>query len=209
MAGMAYDVDRRPGAWVQEQTARRERRILLGIGLGLLITGAFLVLALGRHVSIGGSLAFLGGLLVVRQYGNRYVDLHLRLRRGTQAEVDVGATLEELRHEGWIVMHDLERPGSENIDHLVSGPNGVYLIETKANRYEERHLGRAKGQAHWLHDQLGVFVTPVICLRARRRKPFRHDKVWIVPHQELLDWLRAQRNHPVDFNRLARFADSL
>jgi hypothetical protein len=33
--------------------------------------------------------------------------------------------------------------------------------------------------------------------------------VWIVPHAQLLDWLRQQRNKPVEFERLARFADAV
>jgi hypothetical protein len=206
---VAYEVDRRPGSWVQEQTARRERRIWIGLAVGFLVTGAFLALALGRHVSIAASAAFFAAVLLVRPYVERYVDRHVRLRSGTRAEIAVGETLEQLRRDGWIVMHDIQRPGGANLDHVVSGPNGVFLIETKARRYEERHLGRAKHQARWLHDQLGVWVTPVICLHARRREPFRAKGVWVVPLHGLLEWLQAQRNAPVEFERLARFADRL
>jgi hypothetical protein len=206
---VAYEVDRRPGAWVREQTTRRERRIWTGLAIGFVVTGAFLALAIGRHVSIAASAGFLAAVLLVRPYVEGYVDRHVRLRSGTRAEVAVGETLEQLRREEWIVMHDIERPGEANLDHIVSGPNGVFLIETKARRYEERHLGRVKHQARWLHDQLGVWVTPVICLHARRREPFRAHGVWIVPHTELLEWLQTQRNTPVAFERLARFADRL
>lgn len=206
---MAYEVDRRPGAWVRAQTARRERRIWIGLAAGFLVTGAFLALAIGRHVSIAAAAVFLAAVLLVRPYVEGYVDRNVRLRSGTRAEVAVGETLEQLRRYGWIVMHDVERPGEANLDHIVSGPNGVYLIETKDRRYEDHHLGRVKGQAMWLHDQLGVWVTPVICIRSRRGRPFRTKRVWVVPLGELLEWLRAQRNAPVEFERLARFADRL
>lgn len=206
---MAYEVDRRPGAWVREQTARRERRIWIGIAVGFLVTGGFLALAIGRHVSIAASAAFLAAVLLVRPYVDGYVDRHARLRSGTRAEVAVGETLEQLRRDGWTVMHDIERPSQANLDHIVSGPNGVFLIETKARRYEDRHLARVKGQAAWLHDQLSVWVTPVICIHAQRGRPFRAKGVWIVPLSELLEWLQAQRNTPVEFERLARFADSV
>lgn len=206
---MAYEVDRRPGEWVREQTARRERRIWIGLAVGFLVTGAFMALAIGRHVNIAASAGFLAAVLLVRPYVEGYVDRHVRLRSGTRAEVAVGETLEQLRRDGWIVMHDIERPSEANLDHVVSGPNGVFLIETKARRYEERHLGRVKHQTRWLHDQLGVWVTPVVCLHERRREPFRAKGVWIVPHTELLEWLQAQRNTPVTFERLARFADCL
>jgi Nuclease-related domain len=208
-ASVAYEVDRRPGAWVREQTMRRERRIWIGLAVGFLVAGAFLALAIGRHVSIAGSAAFLAAVLLVRPYVEGYVDRHVRLRSGTRAEVAVGETLEQLRREGWIVMHDIERPREANLDHVVSGPNGVFLIETKDRRYEDRHLGRVKGQAAWLHDQVGVWVTPVICIRTRRGQPFRTKSVWVVPLDRLVDWLHAQRNTPVDFERLARFADGL
>ena len=206
---MAYEVDKRPGAWVRAQTTRRERRIWIGLAVGFLVTGAFLALAIGRHVSIAASAAFLAAVLLVRPYVEGYVDRHVRLRSGTRAEVAVGETLEQLRREGWIVMHDIGRPGEANLDHIASGPNGVYLIETKDRRYEDRHLGRVKGQAAWLHDQVGVWVTPVICIRSRRGRPFRTKRVWVVPLNDLVEWLRAQRNAPVEFERLARFADEL
>jgi hypothetical protein len=50
-------------------------------------------------------------------------------------------------------------------------------------------------------------VTPVICLHARKGKPFRTQGVWVVPRERLLNWLREQHNQPVTFERLARFAD--
>lgn len=53
-------------------------------------------------------------------------------------------------------MHDVEQPGEGNIDHIVSGPTGVFLVETKERRCEERHLTKAKRQAAKLHDALGV-----------------------------------------------------
>lgn len=89
------------------------------------------------------------------------------------------------------------------------GPNGVFAIETKLRRYEDSDLRRIKRQARLLHDELGVWVTPVICLGSRRREAYRHAGVWIVPHRDLLGWFRTQRNQPVEFERLARFADTL
>ena len=106
-------------------------------------------------------------------------------------------------------MHDIKPSGRANLDHIVSGPNGVYLIETKYRCYMQKDLGRVKHQASLLHDELGVWVTPVICLRNRRSGAFTASKVAIVPYGQLLDWLRAQRNRPVEFERLARFADKL
>ncbi len=106
-------------------------------------------------------------------------------------------------------MHDVKPDGEANIDHIASGPNGVYVVETKARRYDAQHLPRVKRQAAWLHDELGAWVTPVVCIHRRGGKPFRTQGVWVVPHCELLSWLGAQRNRPAAFERLARFAESL
>jgi hypothetical protein len=59
------------------------------------------------------------------------------------------------------------------------------------------------------HDKLGVWVTPVICIRARHGRPFRTKGVWVVPLNELLSWVRVQRNAQVEFERLASFADRI
>ncbi len=106
-------------------------------------------------------------------------------------------------------MHDVEDPNGGNIDHIVSGPGGVFLVETKQRSYLDKHVPKIKRQAARLHDDLGVWVTPVFCLHQRAGKPFNTKGVWVVPRREILGWLRAQHNTPVEFERLARFADSL
>jgi hypothetical protein len=107
-------------------------------------------------------------------------------------------------------MHDIEQEHEGNIDHLVSGPSGVFMIETKWRRYQESHLVKAKRQARKLHDELGVWVTPVIAIGERANsKPFKTKGVWVVPRQSLLAWLHDQKNATLEFERLARFADRL
>jgi hypothetical protein len=51
--------------------------------------------------------------------------------------------------------------------------------------------------------------VPAICIHECDRKPFKHDRVWIVPEQHLLAWIRAQHESPVPFERLALWADTL
>ena len=122
-----------------------------------------------------------------------------RWLRGANAECLVGYTLARLRSLGFVVMHDLAQPGEGNVDHLVSGPSGVFMIETKWRRYEDRHLPKAKRQAKKLHDELGVWVTPLICLATRAvARPYCNSGVWIVGRKQLVDWLRIQRNPVVE-----------
>jgi hypothetical protein len=108
------------------------------------------------------------GLLKV--IGERKLDLAVRWRRGWVAERSVGEELNRLRWDGFIVMHDVPQRGEGNIDHIVSGPTGAYLIETKARGYQADHLVRARRQAAKLQAELGTWVTPVICLNERESK---------------------------------------
>lgn len=206
---MAYDLDKSPAEWVYRQSNRRERRIWIGGAIFLLVAGLFLVLAIGHRVGVTASALFLAAVFAAKPYADRYADKHVRLLRGARAERDVGETLNVLREEGWVVMHDVEQAGEGNIDHIVSGPTGVYLVETKASRYLDGQLTKAKRQAAKLHDELGVFVSPVICLHTRRGKPFKTHGMWVVPRPEIIDWLRSQHNRPVDPARLAGFTDRL
>lgn len=50
---------------------------------------------------------------------------------GYQGEVAVGEVLDGLRERGYRVFHDVGSEGKGNIDHVVIGPSGVYVIETK------------------------------------------------------------------------------
>jgi hypothetical protein len=128
---------------------------------------------------------------------------------GFKGERSIGELLNELRSERFTVMHDIAQTGEGNIDHLVSGPTGVFMIESKAKGYQQEALLKARRQAAKIHDELDNWVMPVICIHERDRKPFKHERVWIVPEQHLLDWIRSQRNQPVPFERLARYADTV
>lgn len=204
---MGYEVERQPAIWVSKQASRRRRLVWAGLVVFFLLDGVYFALALGHHLSLTVSAFVIAALLAVKPHAERIVDSTLNWVRGAQAERAVGETLNELRANGWVVMHDIAQAGEGNIDHIVSGPTGVYLVETKERRYEDRHLTKAKRQAAKLHDELGVWVTPVICLCERDSEPFRTHGVWVVPRQHALTWLCSQRNRPVVFERLAQFAD--
>ena len=190
-ATVPYDVDTRPGAWVARQAARKARLFWLGGVAALALVGGVVALSVGHRVGIGAAVLLFGLVAAAKPRAESAAAEMLNWLRGARAEEAVGETLNELRSEGWIVMHDIEQSGEGNVDHLVSGPNGVYLIETKLRRYQAAHLTKAKRQAAKLKTELGVWVTPVICLDQRRGRPFRIEGVWIVPREQLLDWLRA------------------
>lgn len=53
--------------------------------------------------------------------------------RGAAGERTTGAILDQLRAYGWTVLHDVRWPGRPraNIDHVVIGPSGVFVIDSK------------------------------------------------------------------------------
>ena len=206
---MAYDVDRRPGQWVSEQAARKSLHVWLLAALLVAIALAAVALLASNRATIASSVVVIVAALVLKRYADREVVTAIRWLGGARAEASVGEELNTLRSEAFVVMHDIKPRGEGNIDHVVSGPTGVFLVETKERRYEDRHLVIAKRQAAKIHDELGVWVTPVICIHRRRGRPFKTHGVWIVPQPCLLDWIREQRNSPVEFERLARYADGL
>ena len=56
-------------------------------------------------------------------------------RRGAAGEMRTARLLEPLERRGWAVLHDLAVPRSQaNIDHLVIGPGGVFVIDSKQYR---------------------------------------------------------------------------
>ena len=130
--------------------------------------------------------------------------------RGADAGSIVGYMLEKLRALGFEVVHDVPHTGEGNVDHLVSGPSGVFMIETKRWQYEPWHLHKAKRQAAKLAAELGIFVTPVICLARRRlARPYRDRGVWILGRERLVEWLTTQQNEAAEPGRLAQLADGV
>jgi hypothetical protein len=64
-------------------------------------------------------------------------------RRGANGERRTARLLAPLERRGWAVLHDLAIPGSAaNIDHLVIGPGGVFVIDSK------RYRGRLRLDAY-------------------------------------------------------------
>lgn len=207
---MAYDAYQPPAVYATAQAERRRRFILVGFGVYTIVATLWVSLAFAHSISAWSLLAVVFAFAAaVRPTVDAYFAAESRWRAGSAAERAVGETLNELRREGWFVLHDIPQRGEGNVDHLVSGPGGVFMIETKVRRYADAHLPKARRQAAKLHDELGVWVTPVIVLHQRDGNAFNTHKVWVVPRIQLLDWLRAQRNRTLEFERLARFAEKL
>jgi hypothetical protein len=68
-----------------------------------------------------------------RLKAERLLESAERYELGAQGERTTGAILDAMRREGWAVFHDVRWPGRvrANIDHVVVGPPGVLVIDSK------------------------------------------------------------------------------
>jgi len=101
----------------------------LGIGAGGGVLGSLLAPRLG--------LAAAGVAAIVAGWALRFRPRPdaLAWRQGAAGERRTARLLGPLERHGWAVLHDLAVPGSRaNIDHLVIGPGGVFVIDSKQYR---------------------------------------------------------------------------
>jgi Nuclease-related domain len=114
-------------AWIR--TLPWRVAVILGIGAGGGVLGSLLAPRLGL---------VLGGLAaVVVGWGLRFRSSPdaVAWRRGAAGERRTARLLSPLERHGWAVLHDLAIPTSQaNIDHLVIGPGGVFVIDSKHYR---------------------------------------------------------------------------
>ena len=103
--------------------------VILGIGAGGGVLGSLLAPWLGL---------LLGGLMAVAVgYALRFRPSPeaVAWRQGAAGERRTARLLAALERHGWAILHDLAVPGSRaNIDHLVIGPGGVFVIDSKQYR---------------------------------------------------------------------------
>jgi hypothetical protein len=179
----------RPGASAHAEY-RRRRAAELAAWTHSLTWRAPLVLAAGL---IAGTLAAQAGLPWAGLAGLTVAVLvgwRLRFRPSTQARAwQRGATgerhtarlLDRLGRDGYVSFHDLAMPDSPaNLDHLVLGPSGVFVIDSKQwtgqvhqsadglvwhDHYRlDRTLATLRWQAETLGRLLGVPVAPLVCV---------------------------------------------
>jgi hypothetical protein len=102
-------------------------------------------------------------------------------RRGAAGERRTARLLDRLAHDGYAVFHDLAVPGSPaNVDHLVIGPSGVFVIDSKQwsgrvhqgsdglvwhNHYRlDRTLETVHWEAEMVSRVLGTRVAALLCV---------------------------------------------
>jgi hypothetical protein len=121
-------------------------------------------------------------------------------QRGAKGERQTARLLDRLGRDGYVSFHDLAMPHSPaNLDHLVVGPSGVFVIDSKQwigsvhqsadgliwhNHYRlDRTLAALRWQAETLGRLLGVPVAPLVCVHGAHLQHggLRAQGVAIVP----------------------------
>lgn len=228
----------RPGAsalaeWRHQRRARRKRLLVASVPAGGSCGAAGLGLArlaghpLGR---LGGpellAAAVAGLVLAYALWPRGDQD---RWARGAAGELATAEILGRLPARRWAVMHDLALPGtSANVDHLVIGPTGVWVVDSKAYRARARSrwgrvtVGSARlstasvrWEAERVSDVLGARARPVVAVHGGGlpRRGLRCEGVRLVPARRLPKRLRRGRLlHPTlvpsEVRRLAQQAES-
>ncbi len=188
---------------------RRRHRVRVG-GVWALAGAGFA--AAGVRVAVGparaGLLALSGLGLLAAWWCLRSGPDPERWLRGAAGERATAAVLDRLPTRTWAVLHDRRVPGSRaNLDHLVIGPSGVWVLDTKTTRARVRatwrhvRLGSARldtGPVLWeaqvVADRLGVPVRPVVVVHGRglRRRGGRSRGVRVVRADRVLRCLRRR-----------------
>lgn len=162
-------------------------------------------------------------------------DSTLAWATGAKGERLTAQALEQLKIEGFVILHDRRIPGSSaNIDHIVIGPPGVAVVETKSYggklrvkdndvyvggyRKTSQTVEEAKREAVAVTvaladelDRRGLKVRPILCVH-RADLPFfsaSPQGVSIVDGRGLVKTLRKapRRLSPEDVRALARLSN--
>jgi Nuclease-related domain len=135
-------------------------------------------------------------------------------RRGARGERRTARHLDKLVRAGWTVLHDVAVPGSRaNGDHLLIGPPGVFLVDSKAwhgritqmidgSAWHNGHpldqtIATVRWEAEQLAAALGAPVLPMLCVHDTRI-PWDEiyiDNVPVLTPARLLALLRSLPAH--------------
>ncbi len=135
-------------------------------------------------------------------------------RHGARGERRTARALRKLVRAGWTVLHDVAVPGSRaNGDHLLIGPPGVFLVDSKAwhghitlavdgSAWHNGHpldqtLATVRWEAQHLAGAIGAPVLPLLCVHDTRI-PWDEvyvDSVLVLSPARLLALLRSLPAH--------------
>jgi hypothetical protein len=177
----------------------------------------------GQHLTHGGDprLAGPAAALAAAAIGWRLrfrVSAEARAwRRGARGERRTARHLRKLVREGWTILHDLAIPATRaNGDHLLIGPPGVFLVDSKAwhgtitlavdgsawhNGHPlDQNLAMVRWEAQQFAQAIGAPVLPLLCVHDTQI-PWGEvyvDNVPVLTPDKLLALLRSLPAHMDD-----------
>jgi hypothetical protein len=141
-------VSRRAGRSAQREYSRQAKRwrrenrkffltsgvVVVAVFIGLYVLSHKHVLVFLAGVLAGGLLAL---YIAIRESPPPWIENY---QRGALGEQRTASALAPLLKQGWVVVHDLPRTKS-NLDHVLVGPGGVFVLDTKNYRGFARVIG--------------------------------------------------------------------
>ena len=243
---MQSALDRRPGQYADEQFRLRRRAwlrrvwwVLPLVCLGVAIMPVLLTLLLGA-----GHLGFTAGVGIGAAAAMALCLLdspppHIeRWRTGADGEKQTARAVRALVRDGWVLLNDLQR-GPGNVDHVLIGPPGVFLLESKhlggavsvagdelvvrwleapEDGYRNTAIaGRARGAAAQLSRDIGTvggrtpWVQSIVVLWARFEQPsVEHNRVIWTHGSRLRELLTARTAaRPLDAAAITQVAERI
>lgn len=224
------EYDRRAARYAEDLHRRRPR--ILATGLVIAVLGLIVLFAVSP---IWGAVVWLfDGILVLSALFTTPNTI-TAWQTGAEGEAYTGRLLEPLEAQGFRILHDRKIPRSRaNIDHIVIGPPGIFVVETKsyqgslqirgdeifvAGRRKNGWIPEVQREAAAaetaLADEIaahGWTVTPVICVHRADLPWFRSEVqgIRVVSGKDLIARLRKAEPvlTPADVERLAALADA-
>jgi hypothetical protein len=121
-------------------------------------------------------------------------------RRGARGERATARRLRRLQRAGWTVFHDVALQGSRaNLDHLLIGPGGVFVIDSK---YYRGRIRVGRGGALWYgRHPLGDMLRAVQWKAGRATRALASPGITVEPlvcvHRGQLPWGQLQGPVPI------------
>ena len=189
-------------------------RVWFLVALGISLSGIAIMIASPEWRLFGAAVTLFGVVWLAERVVN---PLSTRVWRiGAEGEEATARLLAELEPDGYLVFHDLRIPRSRaNIDHLVVGPTGVFVVDSKSfsGSVEERRgelwVGRRRRgklieSARWQADVVratlgpaldGLPVRPLLAVHRADFPLFRRrleiDGVAVLPAKDVVALIRA------------------
>jgi len=222
------EYERRAASHAEDVRKRRPR--ILAFGAVVAVVGLIVLLAVSP---LWGGVVLLFDLALVASALFMTPNSITAWQTGAEVELRTGRLLEPLEAEGFRIVHDRKIPGSRaNVDHIVIGPPGIYVVATKslggslqirdndvfvAGRRKTKMIDEVKREAAAVETALGAelaaggwTVRPIICVHRADLPSFRSEVagVRIVSGRDLVTRLRSADRvlSPADVERLAALA---